>query len=151
MADGMQTPQSTTTRRAANWMVGLGILYGLVVVVQGGGAVFMYNESKHGGDWSGTAFVLGLLAVGVALWFLAVGVALLVLQKFVRQGRRGAITGANVVCWLAMLLPQVPVVLILVGNSPGLRQILISGLEVMIWVAPHLRIVWLLRKAKAEL
>lgn len=145
------TTSSEAARRAANWMVGVGVLHGLVVVVLGCGAAFMFSESKHGGDWSGVAFVLGLLSGGVALWFLAVGVTLLVLQSFVRRGRRGAITGANVVCWVAMLLPLVPVVLAWIGNSPDVIEMLVAVVAVMIWVTLHLCVIWSLWKAKNEL
>jgi hypothetical protein len=77
-----------------------------------------------------------------------VGIALLVLQSFVRQGRRGATTAAGLVCWLVVLLPLIPVGLASIGHSPDAREMLGIGLLVMIWVALHLRIVLFLRKAK---
>ena len=151
MTDDMQTSQLTTTGRTANWMIGLGVFYGLVGVLLGCVAVFMFGEANHGGDWSGVAFVLGLLAGGVMLWVLGVGITLFVLQRFVRQGRRGAITGAVVVCWLAVLLQLIPVVLASIGNPPDTREIFGIGLAVMMWMVLHLPVVWQLRKARSIL
>lgn len=143
----MQQAESAGFRRAANWMAGLGILYGLVAVMLGCAAAFMSGEAGRGGDWSGVAFVLGLLGGGLALYCFGVGAAVLALQAFVRRGRREAIVAAGWVCWLAALLPMVPLGAAAIGHLPDARATVGLGLMVMIWAALHLRIAVLLRKA----
>jgi hypothetical protein len=141
---------NSMSRRAANWMIGLGLLDALIAVALGVGAgAAVFDSAKRGGDWQGVGYIVGALAGGAAVVVLAVAVTLLIAQTFVRQGSRRAMLLGIVVIALMLLVPVLPVWLSLAGNFPGPWPLAGLALGVILLSLPA-RGIWLLWRARRD-
>lgn len=166
----MNPPPTKTCRNAANWMMGLGVLYGVSAVLLGGLAVryggpvdfgFLF-AGMFGWDDPPLSRAPGfegfytLLFGGEALVLMLATVAFLVTQRFVRRGSCLARNCGAVFSVLVAAAPLPPVLLIWGGWSPDWSEIaeiiFLVGLWMLValWMLPEVWLFFLLLKAGRE-
>ncbi len=160
----MNPPPTKTSRKAANWMLGLGVLYGVSAVLLGcvairyGGPVgFAYlfaalitGDVPPSARAPGFEGLITLIFGGGALLLMLATVACLVTQKFVRRGSRRARNCATLFSALVAAAPLPPVLLIWGGNSPNWSEIAEISFIVALWMLPEVWLFFLLLKAGRE-
>jgi hypothetical protein len=136
------------SRRAANWLIGLGVMNVLIAVALGIGAgAAVFDSAKRGGDWQGIGFLVGAVATIAAVLLLAVAVTMLIAQGFVRQGSRRAMVVGMIVTAVNLTVPVLPACLLLAGHFPGGVQLLGLAIAVILLVLPACAI-WRLWQAR---
>ena len=160
----MNPTPTKSSQSAANWMLGLGVLYGVIAVLLVGAAVRYGGPVQFGYLFAvmfgtkvppsskppGFEGLFTLLFGGGALLLMLLTVAFLVTQRFVRRGSRRARKYGAVFCGLVAAAPLPPVLLIWGGNSPNWNEIAQISLVVALWMLPDAWLICLLFKARAD-
>ena len=160
----MNPPPTKSSRNAANWMLGLGVVYGVIAVLLGGASVRLDSELfarlfalMFGGEvrpaTRGAPFdsLIALIFGGEALVLMLVTAAFLVTQRFVRRGSRLARNCGAVFCVCAASVPLPPVLLFWGAKSSEWSELAEIILVVALWMLPDAWLIFLLLfKARAD-